>query len=170
MIYRIAITGPECTGKSHLAQQLANYYNTIWVPEYAREYLDKLDSKYQYDDLLIIAKKQFETEQDLALKANNYLFCDTDFTVLKIWSEDKFKRCHSWILEKFQKHIYDLYLLMDIDLPWTFDPQREDPARRKFLFDWYQKELEELGVKYAIVSGLEDERLRRAVEVVSGEL
>jgi len=170
MIYRVAITGPECTGKSHLAQQLAEYYNTICVSEYAREYIDTLGRNYQYDDLLVIAKGQFEKEEELAINANKFLFCDTDFTVLKIWSEDKFEKCDPWIIQELQNHIYDLYLLMDIDMLWTYDPQREDPERREYLFERYKKELEGLGVKYEIISGLGDERLRRAVEIINCKL
>jgi nicotinamide riboside kinase len=170
MIKRIAITGPECTGKSQLAGELAAYYHTTWVPEYARIYLDRLDRKYNYEELLIIAKAQFTNEMSLLHSANKYLFCDTEFLVLKIWSLDKFKKCDPWISQMCEKHLYDLYLLMDIDMPWTYDPQREDPERREFLFNWYKRELEEMGVNCHIVSGLREERLKKAIEIVNGKL
>ena len=167
MICRIAITGPECTGKTWIAKQLAGHFNTLWVPEYAREYLSLRNNKYTYNDLEIIARGQLEAEDQISKKATRLVICDTDFTVLKIWSEDKFKKCSPWILEKFQKHNYDLYLLMNIDMPWMYDPQREDPGRREFLYEWYKKELDKLGARYAVVSGLGDERLTRAIGFIN---
>ncbi|MCK4569489.1 MAG: ATP-binding protein, partial [Bacteroidales bacterium] len=98
LTYRIAITGPESTGKSELAEQLAKHFNTVWVPEYSREYLRELSRSYGYDDILSIAKGQFEGEERMATKASGLLFCDTDFIVNKIWCIDKFGKCHPWIL------------------------------------------------------------------------
>ena len=166
MIRRISITGPESTGKSTLAQQLAERYRTVFVPEVARSYLASIGRPYTYDDLLIIAKEQYRMEQQMAKKASRYLFCDTDFLVLKIWSLDKFGRCEPWILNRVERHRYDLYLLMDIDVPWEPDPQREDPYRREALFGLYQSELEKLGVSYDIVSGKQEERLKRAMAIM----
>ncbi len=168
MIRRISITGPESTGKSMLAQQLAARYQTVYVPEVARTYLDTLGRPYTYDDLLLIAQEQFRLEEEMAGRANRYLFCDTDFIVLKIWSYDKFLKCDPWILEKVRRHRYDRYLLMDIDLPWQPDPQREDPSRRDFLFSLYQAELDRIGADYYIVSGRQEERVENAVRVVGG--
>lgn len=167
MIKRIAITGPECTGKSQLANQLADHYQTVCTTEYARAYLDTLGRKYEYKDLIIIAQKQFEQENRLARKANNFLFCDTEFGVLKIWSEDKFRKCDPWIENRFKNHIYDLYLLMDINIPWTIDPQREDPNRRQYLFDWYKRELNSLGVNWQIITGIGENRLKDAVNYIT---
>jgi nicotinamide riboside kinase len=81
MVKRIAITGPESTGKSQLAEKLAEYYQTLWVAEYAREYLEKINRPYNYNDVLEIAKAQLDEENKAAKKANKILFCDTDFTV-----------------------------------------------------------------------------------------
>ncbi|HNS17426.1 MAG TPA: ATP-binding protein [Bacteroidales bacterium] len=166
MMRRISITGPESTGKSMLAQQLAGRYHTAYVPEAARSYLASLGRSYSYDDLLLIAREQYRLEQEMARKANRYLFCDTDFIVLKIWSIDKFQRCDPWIQEMVLHHRYDLYLLMDTDLSWEPDPQREDPDRREFLFSLYQAELDKLGVDYYIISGMQEERVRNAVRVI----
>jgi len=164
MIKRIAITGPESTGKSQLAMQLARHFKTVWVPEFARSYLDDLENKYEYKDLIIIGENQLNRENSFAKDANNFLFCDTDFTVLKIWSEDKFHQCDPWITDKYKTHIYDLYLLMDIDLQWSYDKQREDPKRRQYLFNWFKKELINLDVNLKIIRGNGDERLNSAIK------
>jgi len=163
MIIKIVITGPESTGKSWLASQLAQKYNTAWVPEYAREYIDKLNRPYNKADILKIAKRQIENENILLEKADEILFCDTDLTVAKIWSEHVYKSCHEWILKNINKQHYDFYLLCDIDIPWQEDYQREHPHLREYLFGLYKNELENRGVEFEIISGVGQKRLKKAI-------
>jgi len=165
-LLKVAITGPESTGKSLMAQQLADHFISVWVPEYARLHLLKLDRPYNYDDVLEIAQKQVATEKVFESLAKKVLFSDTELLVTKIWCEDKYSKCHPWILKKLKKQHYDLYLLMDIDLPWEYDPMREDESRRKFLFDWYQKELIKYKCNYRIISGSDELRLNNAIREV----
>lgn len=167
MIKRIAITGPESTGKSMLAKQLAETYKTSWVPEYARDYIQNLHRNYHYDDILAIAKKQHDLMQHAGHNAYGYIFFDTELLVTKIWCEFKFGKCHPWILETLKKQQIDLYLLMDIDLPWQPDPQREHPDKRKILFDLYQQNLENLNFKYKIISGNGMERTQNAITAIN---
>lgn len=165
-ILKIAITGPESTGKSMLAEQLAKYFRTAWVPEYAREYIGKLDRKYQQEDILKIAKAQLESEDQQLKKAKQFLFCDTEFLVTKIWSEHAYGNCDPWIQEKFSTHIYDLYLLMNIDIPWESDPQREHPHMREYFFNWYSSELKKPAFPFLIISGLGEERFKNALKEI----
>lgn len=165
-IKRIAITGPESTGKSQLSEKLARFYNTVWVNEYSREYLENLGRDYNYDDILKIAQQQYNLENNEALKANTFLFCDTDFTVTKIWCEFKYGKCHEWISEMFLKHKYDLYLLCDIDLPWIYDPLREHPDKREALFSLYKNTLEKANFNFEIISGTGDKRLNNAIKAL----
>lgn len=167
MIRKIAITGPESTGKSILAEQLAAYYHTVWVPEFAREYLQILGKPYQEEDILVIAKGQIEAEACKLKRADNYLFCDTELLVTKIWSEVKYQRCHPWITETMLVQQYDLYLLCNIDLPWQYDPLREHPDQRQFLFDLYYTELKNMQAPFAVVSGIGDVRMENAVEIIN---
>ena len=167
---RIAITGPESTGKSELASQLAHHYRTIFVPEIARDYLVTLGKAYIFEDIVKIAKKQLETENAMAEKAEKILFCDTDLLVTKVWSSFKFGKCDPWIEEKVKSHRYDLYLLCDIDLPWMEDPLRENPGQREKLFGIYLKELQQLKVNFAIISGAGVERTENAILAVEKAL
>lgn len=166
MIRRIAITGPESTGKSILAAQLARYFQTVWVPEYAREYLEKLDRPYQEKDIVAIARGQLASETVLLKMASEYLFCDTDLLVTKIWSEVKYDHCDPWILQSIESHRYDLHLLCDIDLPWQFDPLREHPDKRQYLVDLYYNELTGRKFPFAVVRGLGDDRLACALKSI----
>ena len=165
-LIRIAVTGPESTGKSMLTQQLAESFGTVWVPEFAREYIDNLGRPYIEEDILEIAKGQLDREETQAALAKGLLFCDTELTVTRIWSEVKYGRCHPWILEKIREHAYDLLLLCYIDIPWESDPQREHPHLREHLFSLYQKELAGRDGPFEVVTGLGPERLQNAIRAI----
>jgi len=169
-VLKISITGPESTGKSILAKKLAEHYNTSWVEEYARKYLKEIDRPYMEADLIKIAKGQIENEDEKQSAVGKVLFCDTDLLVIKIWSVHKYKRCHPWLNDEVKKRKYDHYFLMDIDLPWEFDPMRENPHLRNFFFDWYKRELDKMGAPYTVISGEKEERMKKAIEVVDNLL
>jgi len=162
-ILKIAITGPESTGKSQLAEELAEHYKTVFVPEYARGYIDRLDRPYNREDILEIARGQIREEERGIKRATRLLFCDTELIVTKIWSEVKYGICDSWILEKIEENKYDLFLLCNIDLSWEEDPQREHPHMREKLFQLYHEELTERGFPFGIVSGIGSDRLQNAI-------
>ncbi len=170
MVKRIAITGPESTGKSALAQELAEYYNTVWVPEYAREYLETHGSDYKEEDIVKIAKGQLKLEDEMSEKANEYLFCDTDLFVTKIWSEYKYGDCDPWILEKLLDHRYDLHLMMDIDIDWKDDHLRKNPDDRQKLFNIYMEELAQYKYPFFIIDGKGKSRVEAAIKVINNFL
>ena len=163
---RIAITGPESTGKSTIAQQLAAHFNTQWIPEFAREYIAALERDYTLSDLENIARGQLELQQQAEAQNPEILFTDTELLVIKIWSENAFGTCPEWILEALQNQQFDLYLLMNIDLPWEPDPQREHPHLRPYFFDLYKAELEQLNFPYKVISGSEEQRFKAALKAI----
>ncbi|GAB3664704.1 hypothetical protein GCM10028791_40410 [Echinicola sediminis] len=165
---KVVVIGPESTGKSTLTAALAKHFEAPWVKEYAREYIDRLNREYDYGDLLAIAKGQLDLEDKQAQKADGLLFCDTDLHVLQVWSEHKYRKTASWIIEQLSTRKYDLYLLTDIDIPWEADPQREypDPAMRKFFYDWYERLMQGTGVPVVKVSGNLEQRLAMAKKAV----
>ena len=163
---KIAITGPESTGKSDLTDQLAGHYHSLRIPEYAREYLDNLGRPYIYSDILIIAREQYTRQQAAEKVAGRFLFCDTELIVTKIWCEFRYGKCHPWILDHLEKQDFELYLLMNIDLPWQDDPQREHPGKRKELFNLYLKELQDRNLPFHIISGTGEKRLHHAISII----
>jgi NadR type nicotinamide-nucleotide adenylyltransferase len=165
---RILILGPESTGKSTLAEGLAKHFGEPWVPEFAREYLEKINRSYQYEDLLEIGKGQVDSEDLLAEEAEKYLFVDTDLRVIHIWSEHRFGKTDSWVLEEIQRRKYDLILLTDTDLPWEPDPLREYPEleMRQYFLDKYRQLAEESGFPWQLVSGNLDIRFSAAVKAL----
>ena len=165
---RILILGPESTGKSTLAEKLAKHFAEPWVPEVAREYLEKLDRPYAYDDLLQIGKQQMRTEDELAMQAQNYLFCDTDLRVIQVWSQHRYGKVDPWVLEELARRTYDLILLCAPDLPWQADPLREHPEleMRQQFFEIYQQLSQASGIPWILVSGDTAQRLSTAIQAV----
>ena len=163
---KIAITGPESTGKSALCEALAKHYKTVWVPEFARTYLTEKSPPYTSEILDAIAEGQLISEAQHKLKADKILFCDTEMTVMKIWSEHAFGTCTQQIQQLYNKQHYDLYLLMDIDLPWEPDPLREHPDLREYFFDLYKTELTKANRYFKIISGLGDQRTKNAIDII----
>lgn len=184
-MYKIVVLGPESTGKSTLCAQLAAYYHTLWVPEFARNYLLENGRDYTYDDLLHIAQGQQRLEERYTnrllqqhpttdtLTANHRpLIIDTNQYVMKVWCEVVFDRCHPWILHQAAKAQYNLYLLCDVDLPWVQDGLREYPdlEMRRRLFLTYKDVVINDGTPWAIVSGTHEQRFHNAVHAIGQQL
>lgn len=189
-VKKIVAVGPESTGKSTLCAHLANHYETLWCREFARDYLIANDNVYNYDSLLTIARGQLMLEDEctaavvheqsaksivhspiyspLSVFHSSLLFIDTDMYVMKVWCEFVFKQCHQFILDEIAKRKYDLYLLCNIDLPWTPDPLREypDAAPRKELYSIYKDLLTKQQTPWIEISGTNEERLQHAIEAV----
>jgi NadR type nicotinamide-nucleotide adenylyltransferase len=157
-IKKVAIIGPECTGKSELSKYLATELNTVWVNEYARQYIENLDRPYVPEDLLAIAEGQLELEDRMAAKANQLLICDTNLYVISIWSNFKYGYVDPWIQQQIASRKYDLYLLTYVDIPWEDDPQREHPDRREYLYSLYLKEMRTQTVPFIEIKGDRDRR------------
>ena len=182
MLKKIVIIGPESTGKSTLCKQLANHYQTLWCPEFAREYLLENGTNYLFDDLAIIAKGQAEnilnyelrmkTTQPINQSTNQLLFIDTDMYVMKVWCEFVFGKCHQFIIDEIATKKYDLYLLCNIDLPWVKDELREypDEQQRIKLFHIYKSILENQQTPWHLISGTNEQRLKNAVTAINNIL
>lgn len=163
---KIAITGPESTGKTTLARDLAEEFNTIWIPEFAREYLERKNRKYDFKDIEIIAREQEKTWKNAYNE--ELIFFDTEFTVLKIWSEIKFGKVASYIIDSLENQEFDHYFICDpAGIEWVEDPLREDPERREELFDLYLRVMYSNNRDFTILSGDWNERLENAVRVVN---
>jgi len=165
-MYKIAITGPESTGKTVLAKQLARHYKTEWVPEYSREFLGHTNGKYSENDLATILKGQVDAESRMISKANKFLFCDTDPLVIWIWSKVKYGSVNRKIENALNDHKYDLYLLTYPDLPWEKDELRESEGRLFELFDLYHNKLKTMKLPFEIISGSGTNRLQCAVNAL----
>ena len=166
IIKKVCVIGPECTGKSELSKFLATHFNTSWIPEYARAYLDKLGRPYQQADLLKIAHGQLRLEDEWLRDSNRVMICDTNLITIKIWSDYKYGRCDEEIMQLIKKRHYDLYLLCYIDVPWVDDPQREHPDKREDLWNIHKKEVVNTGVPFVEINGDWTTRQQKAIEAI----
>ncbi|WP_290252923.1 ATP-binding protein [Aequorivita aurantiaca] len=168
---KVVLYGPESTGKTTLAKQLAEHYNTLWVPEFMREFLQKKwDSKkklVEREDLIPIAKGQLRLENERSERVNDLLICDTNLLELKVYSEYYYDGyCPDEIKEEATKNNYNIYLLTYIDTPWEADILRDRPNNREEMFRIFEAELKKQGFPYEILKGNEKERFKNAVKII----
>ena len=166
-IKKLALIGPESTGKTTLCASLAAHFKTVWVPEISRSYIGSLDRKYTLEDIEYCTKAQLNGEEELLKKANRFLFCDSEMIIAKVWCEDVFKTVPEWIEDKVKTNLYDLHLLMLPDIPFEHDNVRENPHRREFFYNWYKLELEKRNFPYEVIGGVGEERFRNSIAAIS---
>ena len=167
---KIAIYGPESTGKTTLAKQLASHFDTVWIPEFARDYLQKKwdseQKKCEVSDMLPIAYGQIRLENDGLEKANNFLFADTCLLVTKVFSESYYGFCDPILDKAARKHKYDLFFLTDVDVPWEKDDLRDKPQERSETFEMFKKALIDNRKPFVTLSGDAETRLQKAISIL----
>lgn len=174
-LIKVVLFGPESTGKTTLAKQLAKQYKTLWVPEFMREYLqkkwDETQQKVAVNDLIPIAKGQLNLEKQASQQVDNLLICDTNLLELKVYSEYYYNGFFpSELNAEATKNNYSIYLLTYIDTPWEMDDLRDRPENRAEMFRRFEAELKTHNFPYQILKGNETERLNKAVEIIDALL
>jgi NadR type nicotinamide-nucleotide adenylyltransferase len=169
---KIVLFGPESTGKTTLAKQLAEYYNTVWVPEYMRKYLQKKwndkKEKCLKEDLLPIVLGQIAAENAALKKANKILIYDTNVLEIKVYSQYYYNSFFPLKIEEYLNETsYDYYLLTHIDTPWQFDDLRDKPDEREKMFRIFEAQLIDYNLQYEILRGSESVRFKNAVKIIN---
>lgn len=165
-LIKIVLTGPESSGKTTLAEALAEHYQVPLVPEYARVYLENIGLTYTEDDILQIAKGQAKLKAQYSAQEPAILISDTDQVVMKVWSEVRFQRCHPWIIEQLKRSDTHLYLLCQPDIPWEYDPLREDATSRDMLYERYLETLQQFQLPYLEIGGSLSKRCQNATDAI----
>ena len=170
-VVKVVLFGPESTGKTTLSNQLARHYNTVWAPEFAREYLQDKWNNFRKTcediDIIPIAEGQMKLENDLAKKADKVLICDTDLLETKVYSQEYYGGFVDPKLDEAAKvNQYDLYLLTYIDTPWEADDLRDRPEMRLEMFKAFEKALKDHHKNYILLKGDKETRLKKAVEAI----
>jgi NadR type nicotinamide-nucleotide adenylyltransferase len=170
-LVKIVLFGPESTGKTTLSELLARHYNTVWVKEFARNYLqEKWNNERktcEHDDLIPIAIGQMNMENKLAKKADKVLICDTDLLETKVYSEEYYGGFVDPELDKAAlENQYDLYLLTYIDTPWEADDLRDRPEQRQEMFDSFENALKKYNRNYITLKSDVKTRLEKAITAI----
>jgi nicotinamide riboside kinase len=162
---KIAITGPECSGKTSLAIALHKQLGIPFVPEIAREYLGQGQLIQSPKDILLTTKLQLKAEKEAAA-LSSCILCDTDVLVSYIWCIERFGTVPPALEALYKHHYYDICFLCMPDMAWEYDPLRENPTDRDRLFEIYRKELIQKGISFTILSGSKTKRIRKALEII----
>lgn len=163
----ICLHGPESTGKSTLIEQLAKRYATVFVPEYGRTFAETHGTDFTMADLVEIARTHDAMTQAARATGANLLFLDTDPLMTAVWADMLFGTRDPWF--DAWHGTADLYLLLDIDLPWVEDGTRlfgSTAARQRF-FDLSRAELERRVLPYVLISGRGPDRLAAALDALA---
>jgi len=165
--------GAESTGKTTLCRDLAAHFDSLWVSEYMRTYLQaKWDNEQltcTWDDLLPIAQGQIALENKLAKKVtqmsneNCYLFCDTSLFELMVYSHWYYGDCPAALEQAALAHHYDLILLTEVDIPWVADDLRDSPHQRDEISAYFASQLNKHRKPFQRISGDRKERVRQVV-------
>lgn len=169
---KIVLFGPESTGKTTLAKQLAAHFKTQWVPEFMRTYLEQKwetsHNKIEKEDILPIAEGQMLSENSLTEVSKSMIFIDTNLLEIKTYCEYYYNGwCPPQIEKAIQKHQYNYYFLTDIDTPWEFDNLRDRPDDREEMFRTFETQLVKYKLPYSVLKGSKADRLASAITIVN---
>jgi NadR type nicotinamide-nucleotide adenylyltransferase len=162
----ICLHGPESTGKSTLAPRLARHYDTQCVAEFGRTYCERYGTDLRMADLVAIAAGHDAKTRAALARGPCPVILDTDPLMSAVWADMLFGRRDPWF-DRWS-NTADLYLLLDLDLPWEADGTRMfgGAAERQRFFDLSRRELERRGVPWALVGGQGSRRYLNALEAI----
>ena len=164
---KVAVIGPESTGKTELCRKLAVHFHGEWVPELARDYVEQMEYHYTCGDVWRIARLQIEQEKKYERKTKpDYVFFDTDLIVTKVWLAYKYDFVPDFVNERLASRFFDFYMLCLPDIPWECDPVRENGENRDFFLNWYENEIIDMGTPFARIGGTGEDRLQNALQAV----
>ena len=167
---RVVVTGSECTGKTTLARSLASHFQTVWVPEYVRQYVEEKGSAPEYGDVESIAHGQIALEDSLARMAPELLIQDCDLLSTIVYSRHYYGDCPLWIEQALVDRHADLYLLADIDVPWVPEgDQRDRGDRREEMQNLFRAALAARDLKFVEIRGSRERRLQQAILAIESE-
>ena len=163
---RIVVTGSECTGKTTLAEHLAACFNTVWVPEYSREYADQRGGLLNDSDVEPIARGQMSLEDEYSARAREILILDTDLISTVVYSHHYYGHCPAWIENECRRRMASLYLLLHPDVPWLADGIRDRGEARAEMHGLFRNALGRFGARFVDITGDWNIREQNAIEAV----
>ncbi|TFW18490.1 AAA family ATPase [Duganella callida] len=159
---RVAILGAESSGKSTLAQALAERHGTLWVPEYLREFVDTRQRVPVSDDQFFIASMQVRREDAAAALARGYLFCDTTPLMTAVYSNHYFGGMDRELAALTAMRRYDMTIVTAPDSPWVADGlMRDSDQVRQSIHRQLLDELRARQIAWLEVGGSLEQRLAR---------
>lgn len=165
-ILRVTLTGSESTGKTRLAERLAQFYHTAWSREFSREYASHKGAPLDASDVEPIARGQMRLEEEALQRAHEIVLLDTDLVSTVVYAEHYYGSCPGWVKRAARERLADLYLLCDIDVAWIPDPQRDRRNAREQIHRAFEDTLQQFGARYALLQETWEEREVRAIDAI----
>lgn len=162
----IAVTGPESTGKTQLCETLAASFGFVYVPEFARNYLEQYGPEYTFEDVRKMASGHATAIRKALAESPAVVLVDTEFINYRIWFEEVFQQVPPEIETYIQEFSWDGILLCRPDIPWTTDALRENPDRGEYFFQRFTNMLHAYHFPYHVVEGLEKMRKKSAIQAI----
>lgn len=167
---RVVLTGSESTGKTTLAERLARHYGVTWVPEFVRDYAAAKGSPLDASDVDAIARGQVAREDEYRSRAaarnERLLIGDTDLLSTAVYAAHYYGHAPEWVADAARRRRPDLYLLLDVDLPWTPDPQRDRGHLRPEIQALFRAAVEASGTPFVVISGDTESRFASACTAI----
>lgn len=168
-VTRVVLTGSESTGKTVLARHLAEHYGAELAPEFLRDYAVRKGSDLDFSDTEPTARGQIALEDEHATRAAHamkLLVQDVDLLSTAVYAHHYFGQCPEWIERVARDRRPDLYLLLEIDVPWVRDEVRDREDRREEMQQLFRAAVAESGSPYVVISGSWDQRYKLAVDAI----
>ncbi|HZO17989.1 MAG TPA: ATP-binding protein [Gemmatimonadaceae bacterium] len=167
---RITVTGSESTGKTWLAARLAHHFETVWVPEFAREYVKQKAAPLDASDVEPIAHGQIKLEDTILSRAHDLAVLDTDLVSTVVYAEHYYGMCPAWIERAARERLAHHYLLCDVDVPWVPDVARDRPDAREEIHAAFAQRLDRYGATRTLVRGTWEQRAATAISAIESLL
>jgi NadR type nicotinamide-nucleotide adenylyltransferase len=165
-VKRVVLTGSESTGKTELARRLGAHYGVEFVAEFVRTFAEAKGGPLEFSDHDAIARGQMALEDAALARGESLVVQDTDLLSTALYCDHYYHRVPEWIVEEVRRRRPDLYLLMDIDVPWIPDPARDRGDRREEMHELFERAVRKSGARYELVRGSWEERYRQAVRAI----
>jgi len=167
---RVVLTGSESVGKTTLAARLAAHFGVRWVPEFVRQYAETKGSALEFADHGPIARGQVAAEDtalaDARVAGESLLLHDTDVVSTVVYCHHYFGRCPAFLEELARTRRADLYLVLDIDVPWVADGVRDRGDRRLEIHSQFIETLTRFDAPRLVIRGDWDARLQQSIQAI----
>lgn len=167
----VCLIGAECTGKTTLAQALAQHLQGLWVPEYLRSFTSRHGRTPDREEQLHILQEQVRQETDALAAARQqgfrWVFCDTAPLLTAVYSDSVFADTCLYPQARALHARYALTLLLEPDIPWVADGvQRDGVEARARVHAALETALVRGVWPCARITGAAAQRVRTAVDAV----